>query len=43
MQNFAAIGQQSSEITRGKKEKNKCQQNLKSTPQAIASEWTKKP
>jgi len=37
MQNFAAIGSRSSEITQGeKKKKNKPQQNLSPLPQAIA-------
>jgi len=43
VQNFAAIGPQSSEITRReKKEKNKPQQNFSPLPQAIAYGRTKK-
>jgi len=43
VQNFAAIGPRSSEITRGeKKEKNKPQQNLSPLPQAIAYGRTNK-
>jgi len=42
MQNFAAIGPRSSEITRGGKKRNKPQQNLSPLLQAIAYGRTNK-